>query len=117
MASISQDKRTRRWFCFFRFGGKAFNKSTNTTNERLADQIRVKVEENLDLLKRGKLELPPGADLWHWLISDGKRTGPISLVRRLPLRSPRSQRSSTATSPHCRRTRRSRTATSPTATT
>ncbi len=80
MASISQDKRTRRWFCFFRFGGKAFNKSTNTTNERQADQIRVKVEENLDLLKRGKLELPPGADLWHWLISDGKRSGPISLV-------------------------------------
>ncbi|MBM4072662.1 MAG: site-specific integrase [Planctomycetes bacterium] len=80
MASISQDKRTQRWFCFFRFGGKPFNKSTGTKDQRKADQIRVKVEENLDLLKRGKLELPPSADLWHWLISDGKRTGPISLI-------------------------------------
>ena len=84
MASISPDKRTGRWFCYFRFGGKAFNKAIGTKDEEKAKAVLADVVENLDLLKRGKLDLPPQADLWLWLISNGKHTGPLALVEPPP---------------------------------
>jgi hypothetical protein len=33
------------------------------------------MEENLDLLERGRIELPPGTDIGTFLVSDGKQTG------------------------------------------
>lgn len=39
MASISLDKRTGMWFCYFRFGGKAINKSTSIKDEKKVTRL------------------------------------------------------------------------------
>lgn len=74
MAGLSQDKRSSVWFVYFRYGGKAFNRSTGTTKRAEAEKFAHRVEERLGLLDRGLIEVPPDADFWEWLKSDGKRT-------------------------------------------
>jgi integrase len=57
----------------FRFGHKQYLKSLKTTEERTAIGKVARIEELLEDLGRGRLELPPGADLWQFLLSDGRR--------------------------------------------
>ena len=71
----------------FRYGGRKFSRSLKTKDAKEAEAVRVRVEENLKLLERGRLELPPEADLVAFLLSDGKiaaRPRPEE-VRRLAL--------------------------------
>ena len=61
--------------CFrvvFRYGGTKFQHPLKTNDAKEADRLRVRLEENLMLLERGRLELPPDADLPTFLLSDGK---------------------------------------------
>lgn len=56
----------------FRYGGREHAQSLKTGDRREAQALMGKLEENLILLERGKLEVPPGADLGLFLLSDGK---------------------------------------------
>lgn len=74
MAGLSQDKNSGFFRIFFRWGGRAFNKSLKTKDQAEANRRCSRIEELLDGLNRGLLTLPEGADLWEWLWSDRTRT-------------------------------------------
>lgn len=78
MASISRDEKTGIYRLQFRDhvtgNGKPVQKSLKTTDEKAAEATRSRVEEMLGLLERGRLGLPPVADLWEFLKTDGRRS-------------------------------------------
>jgi integrase len=59
----------------FRWGGRKFKKTVKTTSRRDAETALARFNDNLNLLERGRLELPLGADLATFLLSDGKLAG------------------------------------------
>ncbi len=78
MASLRQDSRNGRYHVLFRYGGRQFRRSLNTTQQREAKAIRGRIEETLALLQRGRLEMPIDADPALFILSDGKvSTKPI----------------------------------------
>src|SRR5438128_1653006 len=70
MASL--EKRGDTYRAKFRYGGRQFSCSLKTGELKDAQSLLGRLEENLALLERGRLELPPGADLGLFLLSDGK---------------------------------------------
>jgi integrase len=62
-----------------RLGGRKFTRSLNTSDEVEADSAVACIEENLRLIERGRLEIPKGADLMSFLLSNGKVSAPISV--------------------------------------
>jgi integrase len=56
----------------FRWGGRKLKKTVKTNNRQQADAALARFEENLALLERGRIELPPDADIGTFLLSDGK---------------------------------------------
>lgn len=72
MASLHLDERTGNWIVMFRWAGRQFRKSTETKGESEAKNVEARVEEVIRLLKRGRLEIPKGADPGVWIFSDGK---------------------------------------------
>ena len=56
----------------FRFAGREINRSLKTRSERTAQAVLQRVEETIDLVERGRLELPEDADLATFILSDGK---------------------------------------------
>src|SRR5439155_6427986 len=46
-----------------------------------ADGCLARLEENLRLVERGRLSVPPGADLGLFLLSDGKLEQPVEVAR------------------------------------
>lgn len=83
MAGLSQDPKSQVYRVFFRYGGKAFNKSLKTTDADEADRRRGRIEDVLLDLERGKLELPPRADLWEFVWSGGKRTQKVEFDQQM----------------------------------
>jgi integrase len=73
MASIYQDPSSGIYRVSFRYGGRQFQKSLDTDVAKTADRRRKAIETTLDELKWGRRVLPPGADLWEFLQSDGRR--------------------------------------------
>ena len=63
-----------------RLGGRKFTRSLNTEEEAEADSAVACIEENLRLIERGRLEIPKGADLMSFLLSNGKVSAPISVM-------------------------------------
>lgn len=59
----------------FRWGGRKLKKTVKSTDRDDAETALARFEENLLLLERGRLELPPGADIGTFLLSDGKLNG------------------------------------------
>ena len=59
----------------FRLGGRKLKKTVKTAERGAAEAALARFEENLQLLARGRLELPPGADIGVFLLSDGKLNG------------------------------------------
>lgn len=60
------------WFrVVFRHQGKRYTRGLDTKDEKVARRLKDRLEENLDLLKRGRLEFS-GGDLVTFLLSDGK---------------------------------------------
>jgi integrase len=70
MASV--ERRGNKFRLIFRYAGKKYQHPLRTVNEREATACVERVEENLRLLERGRLNLPPDAHLPTFLLSDGK---------------------------------------------
>jgi integrase len=73
MASL--EKRGDVYRAKYRYGGRQFSCSLKTGDYNEASSLRGRLEENLRLLERGRLDIPTGADIGLFLISDGKVTG------------------------------------------
>jgi hypothetical protein len=71
MAWLETEKSGRFKVCF-RHGGQKFKKALKTSDPGDANALVGRLEENLRLLERGRLELPHGADLAVFLLPDGK---------------------------------------------
>ena len=69
----------------FRFRGEKFRVNLKATEPKEANGCLSRLEENLRLVERGRLDVPPGADLGLFLISDGKLEKPVELVRAVRL--------------------------------
>lgn len=70
MASL--ERRGKKFRLVFRYAGKKYQHPLRTEHEREAEACAERVEENIRLLERGRLLLPPDADLPTFLLSDGK---------------------------------------------
>ena len=62
-------------------GDHKFKRSLKTANESEAQSALGRVEDNIRLVSRGVLTIPPGADVPEFLLSDGKVTGPIEIPK------------------------------------
>ncbi len=80
MAWLEQHRTSRHYHLCFRFGGKKFRRTLDTDDAKSAESTRLRFEENLLLLERGRFELPPDADLITFLLSDGKLSGPLVIA-------------------------------------
>ena len=68
----------------FRFRGEEITRSLKTRVERTAQAILHRVEETIDLVERGRLEVPTDADVGSFLLSDGKTCKPtVAPVKRI----------------------------------
>jgi integrase len=56
----------------FRHGGHKLHYSVGSDNQKEAKACMARLEENLRLVERGRLEVPAGADLAVFLVTDGK---------------------------------------------
>lgn len=70
MASLENQKGW--WRIILRYGGQKHQKALDTQDQQEAETMRLRVEENLKLLRRGRLEYRPGDDLITLLLTDGK---------------------------------------------
>ena len=62
------------WKVGFRWEGKLHKRSLKTTEEGRANALKERVSANLFDLEQGRLQVPPGADLLTFLLTDGKKT-------------------------------------------
>ena len=74
MAWLEQHPTSGHFKICFRWAGKKQKKTIKTTNRKDAEAILLRFEENIGLMERGRLELPPEGDLTAFLLSDGKVT-------------------------------------------
>ena len=74
MASL--ERRGRLFRVAFRLGENKFHVSLKTIDAKEAEACLVRVEENLRLVERGRLEIPVDADVGIFLLSDGKLKKP-----------------------------------------
>ena len=72
MASLEQQSRGGNYRVVFWFGGRKFGRTLKTNNQQEAEAIVHRVEENIRLVERGRLEIPVDADVATFLLSDGK---------------------------------------------
>ncbi len=59
----------------FRFAGERYKPSLETTDKEEAEARRQRLEENIRLVKSGRLTLSDDADICEFLLSDGKLDG------------------------------------------
>jgi hypothetical protein len=69
----------------FRFAGRKFKKSLKTSDRRHAEAIAGGAEKTLLRLEQGLLDLPLGADLVSFVLSDGKRAEKLKAPEALDL--------------------------------
>jgi integrase len=85
MAGLHKDPTSGFYRIQFRYGGRQFNKSLKTRDEREAESIRGRVDETLSLLRRGRLAIPDDADVGLFILSDGKLTAkPVAETLQVP---------------------------------
>jgi len=78
MAWVQQDP-SKNYHISFRFCGKKFKRSLYTKKRNEAESQAGRIEDNLRLVERGILVIPPGADIPTFLLSDGKISGAVEL--------------------------------------
>jgi integrase len=78
MAWLQQDP-SGNYHVSFRFAGKKFKRSLHLKAEDKALGIAGRIEDNMRLVERGALTIPPGAVVPKFLMSDGKISGPIDI--------------------------------------
>lgn len=64
--------RTDSYRIVFRFAGQRYSRSLKTKDVKTAESLLARVEDNLRRLEQGLTELPVGADLCQFLLSDGR---------------------------------------------
>jgi integrase len=69
----------------FRFDGERIKKSARTRDLRKAQSMMGRVDENIQLIQKGRLVVPEDADLFTFLISDGQINGNAKKRKRLKL--------------------------------
>ncbi len=72
MASLEQQARGGNFRVIFWFDGRKFSRTLKTSDEQEANSVVQRIEENIRLVERGRLEIPPDADVAIFLLSDGK---------------------------------------------
>lgn len=70
MASL--ELRGQKYRLVFRYNRRKFQHALKTLDVQEAEACLIRLEENLRLLERGRLQLPPDADLPTFLLSDGR---------------------------------------------
>src|SRR5262245_57813197 len=75
MAWLEEHPMSGHFKICFRWGGRKLKKTVKTTARSTAETALARYNENLQLLERGRLELPAGADIGTFLLSDGKLNG------------------------------------------
>jgi len=73
MAHLELDSSSGRYRVRFRFGGRQYKRSLKTSDYRLAQALVGRIDETIQLLERGRLDLPKDADPGLFILSDGKR--------------------------------------------
>ena len=71
MAWLQTDPSGNHHICF-RFGGKKFKRSLRTRDRKKASRKLVRLEETVDLIEAGRIELPTNVDVPTFLLSEGK---------------------------------------------
>jgi hypothetical protein len=75
-----------RYRIVFRSGGEKFQKALDTDSKKKAEAAKIRVEEHLELLRRGRLAYNPQRDdLVTLLQSDGQLNAPHPAKKRLTL--------------------------------
>jgi len=69
MAWLERHPTSGHFHLCFRWNGKRKRRSLSTDDTKAAEAIRLRFEENVALLERGRLELPPAADIMTFLLS------------------------------------------------
>lgn len=72
LASLHKHPKSSNWSIKFRFGGTPFFKSLHTDDERDAERLKLQIERTLADIDRGRLVVTDDADLWQFILSDGK---------------------------------------------
>jgi hypothetical protein len=85
VASLQFDKASGRFRIRFYCGDTEYKRSLKTKEEGEALAVKVRVEETLRLIERGRLEIPPGADPARFILSDGKLNGKPVIEQALTL--------------------------------
>jgi hypothetical protein len=83
MASLELQK---GWYrIVLRYDGQKFQKALETQDRGEAELLKARVEDNLKLLRRGRLAYKPGDDLITLLLSDGKLNEEPKVEKRVTL--------------------------------
>lgn len=83
MASL--ELRADHYRVVFRFGGKKYSTTLNTANRREAAGLLGGVEKTLLRLEQGLIDLPAGADICSFVLTEGRRTEKPKAVEALTL--------------------------------
>lgn len=73
------ERRAGAYRVLFRVGERRFCRVLRGLDARAAEAARLRIEENLELIARGRLVVPPAADLVVFLLSDGRVNAPTLL--------------------------------------
>lgn len=73
MAWLYQDPQSKNFKIRFRFQGRAYKKSLKSIHRSEAEIVLAGVKRTLYRLENHLLEIPPGADLLTFVVSDGKQ--------------------------------------------
>lgn len=82
MASVQFDPVSKQYRVRFRFGGKAYFRTLNTTSEAEARALAGRAESVINALSQGFLTVPPGHDPADFILAGGKSTQAISVIDR-----------------------------------
>ncbi len=72
MAWLERHPTSARFKVCFRWAGRRHKKTDRTTDPREAEAVRERGEETIGLVERGRLAVPPGADVSTSFLSDGR---------------------------------------------
>ncbi|MDZ4686697.1 MAG: tyrosine-type recombinase/integrase [Planctomycetaceae bacterium] len=79
------EERGEQFHLCLRIGGRKLKRSLKTADQAAAASLLERAERRLHLLELGELELPEGTDLLIFLVSDGRRSQPVSVKQSLIL--------------------------------
>ncbi|MCA9014466.1 MAG: site-specific integrase [Planctomycetaceae bacterium] len=69
----------------FRFAGQRYKKSLKTKEESKAEARKTRIEETIQLVEQGRLDLPENVDIPTFLLSDGKLTNKPKIAKPLSI--------------------------------